>query len=72
MKGLKGFCPALWFSGFFGAGALVHAVRGLLGYRVTINEMEVPMTLSVVLFVVFAVISGVFGYLGCNKPCQKG
>ena len=61
----------LWISGFFGAGAFIHAVRALLRYPVTVNEMNVPMGLSLALFAVFFVLSAVTGYYGSGKQCRE-
>lgn len=65
----KKFCPAVWLSGFFGLGALVHLVRLMMNISVAVNGYEIPFVLSVVV-VVFGglsigllVVSGKYGGL---------
>ena len=66
------FCPALWFSGFFGLGALAHLVRSVLGFSVVIAGREIPVSWSVVIAALFGIISA--GLLGVSikKPCETG
>ncbi len=62
-------CPAIWFSGFFGLGTLVHLIRLLLGFPVAISHWVVPLRVSAVLVVVFGGLSAALLYLGCKWPC---
>lgn len=77
MKDSGHFCPALWFSGFFGLGFVMHTLRLLFQVPVTVGAYAVPFSVSMILMVVFGVLSGGLLYLGCRKPCcdaggQKG
>ena len=63
------FCPAIWFSGFFGLGAVVHLVRFLLQVPVMIGTFEVPLKLSAVLFLMLAGLSAGLLILGLKRPC---
>ena len=65
----KAFCPAVWFSGFFGLGAVVHTVRFLLKIPVTIGTWHVPLRTSAILVVLFAALSAGLLVLGCRRPC---
>ena len=40
------FCLAMWFSGFFGFGAVVHWVRLITGFSVVIGGREIPLAFS--------------------------
>ena len=66
------WCPALWFSGFFGLGLVVHAFRLIFQVPVTIGTFAVPLSFSVLAVVIFGALSGGLLYLGCNKPCCDG
>ncbi len=66
------FCPAMWLSGFFGLGAIVHLVRAAMGFSVVIAGREIPVTVS-------AVVAGVLGALSIGllvvslkRPCESG
>lgn len=63
------FCPALWFSGFFGLGALGHLVRLLVGFPVTIGTWQVPLRFSALAAVVFGALSLGLLYVACRRPC---
>ena len=69
MKENKGFCPALWFSGFFGLGFLVHAIRLVFQVPVTLGTYAVPLPFSVFALIIFGALSGGLLYVGCKKPC---
>jgi hypothetical protein len=65
------FCPALWFSGFFGFVAIAHIVRLILRVPAVIAGYDVPMAVSVVFVVVAGAISLGLLYLSCCKSCKK-
>jgi len=67
----KKLCPAIWFSGFFGLGAVMHLARSILRFPLVVNNYEVPIVLSVTLAVVLGAISLALLYVGCRKPCCK-
>ena len=62
-------CAAIWFSGFFGFGAIGHLIRLMLKLPVTLGTFEVPLNLSVVLVVVLGGLSIGLLILSCKKPC---
>ncbi len=71
MEGKK-FCPALWFSGFFGFGAFVHLVRLMVQFPLIVGTFEVPLMLSGVLAIILGGLSAGLLYLACcKKPCQS-
>ncbi|MGH7197423.1 MAG: hypothetical protein ACREH5_01615 [Candidatus Omnitrophota bacterium] len=59
----------IWFSGFFGLGALVHLVRSILQFPLAVGIFEVPVSLSVVLAIVLGGLSIGLLYLGCKPSC---
>jgi len=63
-------CLAVWFSGFFGLGAVMHLVRLILQFPVTIGTFEVPLAASGVLVAVFGGLSVGLLILGCKKSCS--
>lgn len=65
----KRFCPAVWFSGFFGLGAVAHAVRLVFRVPVTVGSFEVPPALSAALVVVFTALSAGLLCAGLKRPC---
>ena len=67
----KKFCPAVWFSGFFGLGALVHFIRLVLRMPLTVGTFEIPLGLSLVLVIVFGGLSLGLFYVGVRRPCCK-
>jgi hypothetical protein len=64
-------CPAIWFSGFFGLGALVHFVRFILRFPLVVGNFEVSLNSSLLIAVVLGALSAGLLYLGCHKPCCK-
>ena len=66
------FCPALWFSGFFGLGALAHLVRSILGFSVVIAGREIPVLWSVVIAAILGGISAGLLVVSIKKPCETG
>lgn len=62
-------CPAIWFSGFFGLGALVHLVRLVLRFSLVVGGNEIPLMTSAILVVVLGGLSLGLLVLGCKRPC---
>ena len=69
-EGNRKFCPALWFSGFFGLGVFVHLIRLFFGVPVRIGEWDVPLRVSAALVVVFGALSAGLLYAACRRPCS--
>ena len=63
-------CRAIWFSGFFGLGAVVHLVRLVFHVPVTLGTWAVPFGFSAVLVLVFGGLSAGLLYVGCKRPCR--
>lgn len=61
---------AVWFSGFFGIAAILHALRVLFQLPVVIGTWQVPVRISLVIAIVFGLIS--LGLLkgGCCRSCE--
>lgn len=68
-KNLQPVCPAIWFSGFFGLGTLIHLIRLVFGFPVMIGEWAVPLKASAILAAVFGGLSLGLLYLGRRRPC---
>lgn len=66
------FCPAAWFSGFFGLGALVHLVRFILGFSLVVDGRAVPLVLSGFLALVLGILSVGLLIISVKKPCETG
>lgn len=64
------FCPAIWFSGFFALGAIMHLIRLLLGFSVVIAGREIPLTVSAAMVVIFGILSIGLAMMGLKKPCE--
>ena len=64
-------CPAVWFSGFFGLGALVHFIRLVLRIPVVVGSFAIPFKLSLILVVVLGGLSLGLLCMGVNRPCCK-
>ena len=62
------FCPAMWLSGFFALGALVHLVRSVIGFELIVGSYAVPVSLSVGLAVVLGILSGVLLFVSIKRP----
>ncbi|OGX06900.1 MAG: hypothetical protein A3G87_00640 [Omnitrophica bacterium RIFCSPLOWO2_12_FULL_50_11] len=63
------FCPAIWFSGFFALGALVHLARSILHFSLVVGGYAVPLWLSGSLVFVLGGLSIALLIIGCKKPC---
>ena len=63
------FCPALWFSGFFGLGTLVHLIRLLFRVPVTLGTWQVPLRFSVVAVLVLGALSASLLAVALRRPC---
>lgn len=66
------FCPAMWFSGFFGLGAFVHLVRLTMHFSVVIAGHEIPLSFSAVAASVFGVLSIGLLIVSLKRPCESG
>ena len=66
------FCPALWFSGFFGLGAVVHLIRLVTGLSLVVAGREIPVSWSGVAVVIFGGLSICLFVLSLKKPCETG
>ncbi len=65
------FCPAMWFSGFFGLGALVHAIRFVARFSIALNGQEIPLSVSGLLALVFGIFSIGLLILSLKRPCES-
>ena len=66
------FCPAMWFSGFFGLGAFVHLVRSILGFGLVVAGHEISVSLSIALAIVLGVLSIGLLVISMKRPCESG
>lgn len=66
------FCPAMWFSGFFGLGTLVHLVRLITGFSLVIADHPISRSFSGVAAFVFGILSGVLLIVSLKRPCESG
>ena len=64
------FCPAMWFSGFFGLGALVHLARLIAGFSVVIAGREIPLAVSGIIALVFGILSVGLLIVSLKRPCE--
>ena len=71
MENQKKFCPAVWLSGFFGMGFVVHLGRLIFQVPVMINGRDIPLSLSGWLVLVFGLLSAGALWAGSRKPCCK-
>lgn len=62
-------CPAIWLSGFFALGAIVHVVRLLFRFSLIVGGYEIPLGVSALVAVVLGGLSIGLLILGCKKPC---
>ena len=58
-------CSMMWWSGFFGLAALMHTLRLIAQANVQVNGFTVPMTVSIAIAAVAAVLS----FICCKKGC---
>ncbi len=66
------FCPAMWLSGFFGLGAIVHLVRLVAGFSVVIAGHEISRVVSGGVVAVFGTLSVGLFVLSMKRPCENG
>ncbi len=64
-------CPAVWFSGFFGLGAVVHLVRLLFRFPLVVGTFDVPLKVSLILVILLGGLSIGLLYVGARRPCCK-
>lgn len=62
-------CIPIWFSGFFGLGALVHLARLILRFPLVIGDFEVPMGLSLAIAIIAGALSIGLLCLACRPSC---
>lgn len=62
-------CPALWFSGFFGLGAVIHLTRGLFGFDLPASQM--PAGTNIITALVLGAVSGGLLVLSFKRVCGK-
>lgn len=70
-KGEARFCPAMWLSGFFALGALVHLVRFVLKFGLVVAGHEISVGTSGMLGLGLAVLSIAFLVVSLKKPCER-
>lgn len=68
MKNTK-FCPAMWLSGFFGLGALVHGVRSIAGFSLVVGGSEISLGTSLILAFVLGALSVGLLMAALKRPC---
>ena len=66
------FCPAMWLSGFFGLGALIHLIRLVMGFSVVIAGHEIPKTASGLAVLIFGTLSVGLFTISLKRPCESG
>ena len=64
------FCPAMWFSGFFALGAVVHLIRLIAGLSVVIAGREIPLAFSGIALLIFGILSAGLLILSLKRPCE--
>ncbi len=64
-------CPAMWLSGFFGFGSLVHLIRFIFGVSLSVGGFDVTSRLSLTVAVILGVLSVVLLVLSLKRPCDK-
>lgn len=67
----KKCCPAVWLSGFFALGFVVHLGRLLFQAPVAVNGRDIPLSVSGWLALVFGLLSAGALWAGFRKPCCK-
>lgn len=67
----KKFCPAVWFSGFFGLGALVHLARVVTRVSLVVGGREISLGTSLIVVVIFGALSLGLLWIGLRRPCCK-
>ncbi len=65
------FCPAVWLSGFFAMGAVVHFLRAVSGVTLVVGGYEIPVMASAGLVAVFGMLSAGALFLSLKKPCGQ-
>lgn len=66
------FFPAVWFSGFFGLGALVHLVRSILGFSLVVGGREISIGVSIIFALVLGILSAGLLMAGVKRSCEGG
>ncbi len=65
------FCPAMWLSGFFGLGAVIHLVRSVFGFGLVVAGRDIPVGTSVVLALVLGLLSVGLFVVSLKRPCDQ-
>ncbi len=66
-----GHCALLWLSGFFAMPAVIHVVRLIAGWQITIAEHVVTTKESVIAAVVSGILAIILGLIGCAVAHKK-
>lgn len=66
-----GHCALLWLSGFFAMPAVMHIVRVIAGWQLTVAEHTFTTKESVVVIVITGIFSLVLGLIGCMVAHKK-
>ena len=62
----------IWFSGVFGAGAIIHILRLLFQVPVTIGNYQMPMSLSMWVALIAGMLSlSLLGFCPCSCMSNK-
>jgi ABC-type transporter Mla maintaining outer membrane lipid asymmetry permease subunit MlaE len=60
-----GSCTLTWLSGFFAMPALMHLIRIIIGWPLTLAEHTFTAKESIVIIAVTGIFSAVLGIIGC-------
>lgn len=60
-------CCFSWLSGLFAAPAIMHLIRIIAKWEITFNGNPIAIKTSWIIFVVAALLSIIFGFIGCKK-----
>lgn len=60
-----GHCICLWLSGLFAAPAIMHIVRVILGWQLTLAEHQFTNKESIIIAVIAGLFAAIFGISGC-------
>ena len=61
----------MWFSGFFGLGAIAHLIRLTIGFSLVVNGWEVPKVVSAIFVAVAGSLSVGLFVLSIKRPCES-
>ena len=66
------FCPAMWFSGFFALGSLVHLIRYIFGFGLIVNGHAISLQMSGLIALVAGILSVGLFIASLKRPCESG